>query len=168
MSKSAKDKNLRLIDAPALVDIAPQLAAAIHITVVKSKIHSAMGSGLKEIMKTVQAQNIGPTGPWFTHHFEADTTVYDLDICVPTSATVKRVGRVEKREIPSLRVVQTVYKGDYERLAEAWAAFDKWIKANGHAVATDFYERYLVGPESAPDPGEWQTELRRPILAKVS
>ena len=164
---SAKGKNLRLIEAPVVTDTLPQLAAAIHITVLRSKIRSVMGPGLREILKAVKAQSIGPTGPWFTHQFKADPKTYDLDICVPVSAAVRSVGRVEKREIPGLKVVQTVYQGDYERLAEAWAEFNEWIEANGHPVATDFYERYIVGPESVPDPAEWRTELRRPVLAKL-
>jgi effector-binding domain-containing protein len=164
---SAKGKNLLWIEAPVLTDTPPQMAAAIHITVARSEIRSVMGPGLAEIIKAVKAQSIGPTGPWFTHQFEADPTAYDLDICVPVSAAVKSVGRVEKREIPGLKVVQTVYQGDYERLAEAWAEFHEWIHANGHAVATDFYERYVVGPESVPHPEGWRTELRRPLLAKL-
>jgi hypothetical protein len=69
-----------------VTDTLPQMAAAIHITVVRSEIRSAMGPGLGEILKTVKAQGIGPSGPWFTHQFEADPTTYDLDICVPVSA----------------------------------------------------------------------------------
>jgi len=105
---SAKGKNLHLIEAPVVTDTLPQMAAAIHITVVRNEIRSVMGRGLGEIIKTVKAQSIGPTGPWFTHQFEADPTTYDLDICVPVSAAVKSVGRVEQRKIPSLKVVQTV------------------------------------------------------------
>ena len=158
---------MRLIEVPVVTDTLPQIAAAIHITVMRSEIRSVMGPGLGEIIKTGKAQSIGPTGPWFTHEFEADPTTYDLDICVPVSAAVKSVGRVEKREIASLKVVQTVYQGDSERLAVARAEFHEWIEANGHDVAADFYERYIVGPESVPDPGEWRTELRRPILTKL-
>jgi effector-binding domain-containing protein len=123
-----------------------------------------MGPGLTEIMTAVKAQGIGPMGPWFTHHLKTDAATFDFDICVPVSAAVKRVGRVEGREVPTIRVVQTVYKGDYERLGAAWAEFNEWIAANGHVTATDFYECYPVGPEAVSNPDKWRTELRRPLL----
>ena len=61
---SAKGRNLRLIEVPVVTDALPQIAAAIHITVMRSEIRSVMGPGLGEIIKTVKAHSIGPTGPW--------------------------------------------------------------------------------------------------------
>ena len=60
-------------------------------------------------------------------------------------------------------MVRTVYVGDYERLADAWAAFDAWIAEQGLAVGGEFWQRFLVGPESTDDPAGWRTELVRPL-----
>jgi hypothetical protein len=48
---SAKGKNLRLIEGPVVTDTLPQMAAAIHITVVRSEIRSVMGPGLEETQR---------------------------------------------------------------------------------------------------------------------
>src|SRR5262249_59726182 len=121
-----------LIDDPEVTETAPQLAAAIHMTVPRSQIRSVMGPGLTEIMTAVKAQGIGPKGPWFTHHLKMDPGRFDFEICVPVSSPVTSVGRVASREIPSLTVVRTVYRGPYEQLAAAWGEFDRWIATSGH------------------------------------
>lgn len=38
------------------------------------------------------------------------------------------------------------------------------IAADGHTPAPDFWESYVTGPESNPDPATWRTELNRPLL----
>jgi uncharacterized protein YndB with AHSA1/START domain len=76
-------------------------------------------------------------------------------------------GDAVNREIPSREVVQTVYKGAYEQLGNAWAEFNNWISVNAHRPGPDFYECYPVGPESSPNSADWWTELRRPLLGKA-
>jgi uncharacterized protein YndB with AHSA1/START domain/effector-binding domain-containing protein len=163
-SAPAQGATLRLIDTPVVKKTAPQLAAAVHVTVPRNEIQTVMGPGLTEIMTAVKAQGIGPVGPWFTHHLKMDPATFDFEICVPVSAPVNRVGRVVGREVPPTKVVQTIYRGPYESLGAAWAEFNDWIAANGHQPAPDLYECYFVGPESSPDSTDWRTELRRPLL----
>src|SRR4249920_3040966 len=98
-----------IIDVPMVAETAPQLAAAIHLTVPRSEIRTVMGAGLNEIMTAVKSQGIGPAGPWFTHHLKMDSATFDFEICVPVSAPVSPVGRVVSRQIPAVRVARTVY-----------------------------------------------------------
>ncbi len=53
--------------------------------------------------------------------------------------------------------------GDYEGLGAAWEEFDAWVAAEGHTPRGDLWERYVVGPESNPDPAAWRTERNRPL-----
>jgi uncharacterized protein YndB with AHSA1/START domain/effector-binding domain-containing protein len=155
---------LPLIDVPTITETAPQLAAAIHVTVPRHEIQTVMGPGLTEIMTAVKSQGIGPAGPWFTHHLKMSSATFDFEICVPVSAPVTPVGRVVSRQIPAVKVAQTTYQGPYETLAEGWRAFDHWMAASGHKPAPDLYECYAVGPESSTNAADWRTELRRPVL----
>jgi uncharacterized protein YndB with AHSA1/START domain/effector-binding domain-containing protein len=155
--------SLQLIESPAIAETGPLLAAAIHVTVPRSEIQSVMGPGITEVMAAVTTQGIGPTGPWFTHHLKVDRATFDFEICVPVSRPVSAVGRVMPREIPSMKVARTIYRGPYEKLGSAWGEFNDWIKANGHRTGSDFFECYAVGPESGPNSAEWTTELRRPL-----
>ncbi len=152
-----------MIETPQIVATAEEPVAALHISTPRSEMRHVMGPGIQEAMAVAQAQGVGPTGPWFAHHHEITADRFDFDICVPVSASVEAVGRVKPWTRPALDLVRAVYQGPYEGLGDAWQEFDRWIAANGVQAASDLYERYLVGPESASDATQYRTELSRPL-----
>lgn len=153
-----------MIDKPKIVQTQAVRMAAIHVTVPRAKIREAMGPGYQELMETLKAQGVTPSGPWFTHHFAMQPDVFDFEIAVPVAAEVKSVGRVNPGELPSMRVAQTVYHGPYEGLPDGWMEFEAWITKNGHTIGPDIVEVYRVGPESGKDSAQWETELSRPLI----
>lgn len=153
-----------MIEPPRVVDTARQLAAVIRLTIPREEIRNVMGPGIQELMGVVSAQGIGPAGPWFSHHLRMDPGLFDFEIGVPVTAPVVATGRVEAGELPASTVAQTVYHGGYEGLGAAWGELHAWIEAGGHQPGPDFWERYLVGPESGPDGSAYRTELSRPIV----
>jgi len=152
-----------MIDTPRIIRTDAQSTAVIHLTIPRTEIRSAMGPGIKELMATVSAQGITPAGPWFTHHLRMDPATFDFEIGVPVGVPVTASGRVNPGQLPATTVARTVFHGGYEGLSAAWQEFDAWIKAQGRTPAGDLLERYLVGPESGPDPSAWRTELTRPL-----
>lgn len=82
---------------------------------------------------------------------------------MPVGKDVTPVGRVRPGTLRAARVVKTVYRGPYEGLGAAWGEFMAWIVAQGHERAPDLWERYVVGPESSPDPAGYRTELVQPL-----
>ena len=153
-----------MIEQPEITETRPQPAAVIHVTVPRDQIRDAMGPGYEEVMAAVNAQGIGPAGPWYTRHFRMDPEVFDFEIGVPISGAVEPVGRVVPGERPAARVVRTVYHGGYEGLPEAWGEFDAWIASAGLSPTGALWEIYTVGPESGDDPAQWRTELIRPLV----
>jgi len=115
-------------------------------------------------MAAVAAQGIAPTGPWFSHHLRMDPITFDFEITVPVGSPVAAVGRVKPGIWPATKVARTVYRGGYEGLGEAWGEFNDWIAAHGHRPGPDYWECYVAGPESTPDPAAWRTELTRPLI----
>lgn len=154
-----------MIEPPTLSDTTAQRTAVIHITVPRQDIQQAMGAGYQELMSTLAAQGLKPTGPWFTHHLRMDPDVFDYEIGAPIEGTLSPNGRVVAGEWPAARVARTVYQGGYEGLGEAWGEFDAWIKANGLKTRDDLWENYAVGPETGPDSSQWRTELYRPLAS---
>jgi effector-binding domain-containing protein len=154
-----------MLDTPQITETATQLTAAIHLTIPREEIQSVMGPGIGELMSTIAAQGVTPTGPWFTHHFRIAPDTWDFEISVPVSAQVAASGRVRPGTWPVMKVARTVYHGPYEGLADAWGEFLDWIAANGHTAAEDLYESYIAGPESSPDPVNWRTELTKPLAS---
>lgn len=153
-----------MIETPRVVHVPARLAAAIHIETPSSKMQQVMGPGIGEVMAAVKAQGIGPAGPWFAHHLRMTPGAFDFEICVPVSAPVTAVGRVTPWQRPAIEVVRSVYQGPYEGLSSAWGEFLQWVAAHEHKTAEDFYECYVVGPESTEDPAQWRTELSIPLV----
>lgn len=148
-----------VIDSPALE------AAVIRLTIPRDQIREQMGPAIGEVMSTVGAQGIGPAGPLFSRHLRMDPGVFDFEVGVPVSSSVKRTGRVFPSELPAARVAKTIYRGPYEQLGAAWQEFDEWIKESGLTSAGELWEVYLVGPESGSDTTNWRTELSRPLTS---
>ena len=153
----------QMLDTPHITQTTTQLTAVIHLTIPKNEIQKVMGPGIGELMATIAAQGIQPTGPWFDHHLKIAEDGWDFEICVPVSEPVVAAGRVRPSKRPAMKVARTVYQGPYEGLADACGEFMDWIAANGHTAAPDLYQCYIAGPESSADPSRWRTELTRPL-----
>ena len=153
-----------MIEAPHITQAEPREAAVIHVTIPRSEIAVAMGSGIGELMAAVKEQGIGPAGPVFAHYLSMPCDTFDLEIGIPVSAPVNPAGRVMPGSLPGGLVARTVMQGNYDGLASGWGEFMTWIKVGGHTRAPDLWEVYVKGPESSPDPAAWRTELNQPLL----
>ena len=158
-------EEMLLSDEPRILRTTPLLAAVIHLTIPRSEIRSVMGPSLAEVMEAAKTQNIGPAGPWFTHHLRMNPATFDFEICVPVTAPVAPAGRVQPGSFPAMKVARTVHRGGYEGLSAAWGEFKAWISAQGHSAGPDLFESYPVGPESSQNPADWRTELTQPLIA---
>jgi effector-binding domain-containing protein len=152
-----------MIGTPQITESVAQLTAFIHLTIPRHEIRNVMGPGLAEVKAAIAVQGIASTGPWFTHHLRVDPDIFDFEICVPVTAAVAATGRVKSGQLSAVRVARTVYHGPYEGLGAAWGEFDEWTVAQGYTPGRDLWERYVVGPESSPDPADWRTELIRTL-----
>lgn len=153
-----------MLDQPTIVQTVTRLTAIIHLTVPRDEIQHVMGPGISEIFAAIAAQGIAPAGPWFTHHRTMHPEFFDFEISVPVAAPVVPMGRVQPGVWPAMKVAQTIYRGGYEGLGDAWGEFNDWIAAHGHRPTPDLWECYVAGPESGSDPAQWCTELNRPLL----
>ncbi|WP_199732652.1 MULTISPECIES: SRPBCC domain-containing protein [Corallococcus] len=152
------------IATPQITQTEDQPIAVIHVTIPRAEIQQVMGPGISELMATVAAQGLKPTGPWFTHHLRITPDTFDFEIGVPVTTPVKAAGRVKPGLWPAMKVARSVYQGPYEGLGQAWGEFGAWIEQQGLTPAQDLWEVYVAGPESGPDPKTWRTELNRPLL----
>ncbi len=153
-----------MIETPHITESSAVATAVIHLTIPRAEIRLVMGPGITELMATIAAQGIAPTGPWFSYHRRMDPAIFDFEISVPVSAPVTANGRVKPGHLPARRVARTVFHGGYEGLAAAWGEFQQWIATSGHTPAVDLWECYVKGPESSPNPEDWRTELNQPLV----
>jgi effector-binding domain-containing protein len=153
-----------MIETPRITKTAEQKVAFIHVVVPRAEIRSAMDAGTAELVALFKAQNIAPTGPWFTHHLQRPIETFDFELCFPIDTPITPNGRVTNGTIAARTVAQTVYHGGYDGLPGAWGELHQWIDANGYVSASDLLETYVINPDSSPDPANWRTRLERPLL----
>src|ERR1700687_4157435 len=121
-----------MIDTPQITQTAAQLTAIIRLTIPRTEIRNVMGPGHRELMAAVAAQRIAPAGPWLTHHLRMHPDIFDFEICVPVTAPVAAVGRVQAGKVAATTGAAAGFQGAYEGLGAAWGEFEAWIAANGH------------------------------------
>lgn len=151
------------LGAPAIVEVAPQRAAVVHVTVPRAQIRAVMGPAIGEVLATIAAQGIAAGGPWFVHHLRTDPAVFDLHVGVPIDGPLAATGRVVAATLPGGRVARAEHVGPYEGLGAAWGALNAWVRAGGHVAGAELWEVYAVGPESGRDAAVWRTQLNRPL-----
>lgn len=152
-----------MIEETSIVETGAQAAAVIRFTISREQIQEVMGPAMQEVIGTVTAQDIGPAGPVFSHHFRMSEDTFDFEVGVPISAPVKPEGRVYASELPAAKVVRTVYTGPYEGLGEAWGEFMDLLAKENLKLAGNFWERYVDGPHNTQDPSGYRTELNCPL-----
>ena len=152
-----------MIATPEILHTEAHEAAVIHLKIPRVEMMKQFGPAVGELFAELSAQGVEPTSPVFAHHLAMSAEFFDFELGVRVAAPVKAAGRMKPGELPSARVARTVYTGPYEGLPCAWGDFMTWMSANGHAPAADLWEIYAVGPQSTPDPTQWQTELYRPL-----
>jgi hypothetical protein len=107
-----------MLDTPHITQTTTQLTAVIRLTIPRDEIQNVMGPGIAELMATIAAQGITPTGPWFDHHLKMAEDPWDFEIGVPVSVPVVASGRVKPSQWLAMKVARTVYRGPYEGLAD--------------------------------------------------
>lgn len=161
-----------MIENPEITTTEAQPAAVIHVTVPRNQIEEVMGPAIQEVLAAAIDQGVGPRGPVFAHHLRLSAEEFDFEVGVPVDGPVTAVGRVKPGELPAATVARAVYRGPYEGLHDAWKEFGDRMKEE-FGDREDFgtlqpgptlWERYVVGPESSPDPSDWRTELNQPLV----
>jgi effector-binding domain-containing protein len=157
------EERRQMIETPYIAQLEAAPTAVIHLQIPREKMPEVFGPAIEEIMATLAAQGIVPTGPVFAHHLSMEPSVWDFEIGLPVATAIMPSGRVQPSERPPARVARTVYYGPYEGLPEAWGQFHAWVEEGGYAFAADVWESYIDGPHSTPDSSRWRTELNRPL-----
>lgn len=148
---------------PEITRTAAQPAAVVHLRVSLAALRAEVGPAVRDLLTTVAAQGVTPAGPWFTHYLASDGDTLECEIGIPTARPVASAGRVRPGELPAATVARCVHAGPRAGLGAAWTELNAWVKTQGRAPRTDYWERYLLGPEATLDQSQWRTELNRPL-----
>ncbi|MBI1394641.1 MAG: AraC family transcriptional regulator [Betaproteobacteria bacterium] len=150
-----------MIEPPEIVRTASRTTAVIPLVTTRAEIATVMDAAIAEVHAAILAQGLAPAGPLFSFHHRRPTDTFEFEVGFPVEREIVPAGRVRPGRLPEARVVRTTYRGPYEGLGEAWGEFVRWIEARALPAQDRFWEAYVSGPESGPDPATWRTELVR-------
>lgn len=152
-----------MLEAPGIIEHKDVCVAFIPVQTEAARIREIMQPTLAELRRAVADQGIEASGPWLTHHWRRPAEKFVFDLCLPTPRPIAPTGRVRPGVISAQRIAHCVHVGDYSGLPDAWAAFSRWISAQGLEMREDFWAIYVSGPESGLPPQQWRTELAHPL-----
>jgi AraC-like DNA-binding protein/effector-binding domain-containing protein len=163
----------------------PEMSYAINrkelsaqpVLVVRRRVKlSEIGSALAEILPSVftHAQQTGAAiaGQPFTGYLEWGPGLVTIEAGIPIlpSGNDSHDGKsasggseIVAACLPGGPVATVTHSGPYEKLAEAHAAIQQWIEAQGLLAAGPPWETYTTDPADYPDPQDWKTEVFWPL-----
>lgn len=116
-----------------------------------------------KLMSFMQSEGLQPAGPPFARYFKFSKEEVDVEGGVPVTGSPRGSGDVNAGEIPAGRVASTIHVGPYDKLGDAYAAMEKFMKEKGLEAAGPPMEIYWSDPSEEKDTSKLRTELIWPI-----
>lgn len=117
-----------------------------------SELPQLIGQVYGEIMGTLQAQFVHPTGAPFVAYYNMDMAHLDVEMGFPVSGPIQPNGRVQNSSMPEGAYVVTKHVGSYNTISSTYDTLNTWMEAQNHIYDGAAYEVYLNDPATtAPD-----------------
>ena len=144
---------------PEIVEVPLVMAAVVRDVVEMGSIADFFDQSFGQILATLVAEGIEPTGPAFALYHGPPTDTADLEVGFPVDRVIGAVEPVEPGSTPAGRVARLVHIGPYDQLGSSWERLGAWIGAQGETAAADLWEIYVTEPTPDADPATLLTEL---------
>jgi effector-binding domain-containing protein len=148
----------------------PQPVLSVRATVPVAELAAVQGEALRALWSSLQQHGVRPTGPPYVRYHTFGETDTDMEVGIPVATGAVGQGRVAAGELPGGTLVSAWHLGAHDRLADAYARLQAWLKQHGHQPAGPGWEVYHwidlgqePDPASWPDPSSWRTQLVQPI-----
>jgi AraC family transcriptional regulator len=165
-SNNAKSKEDDMAYSITKQELAPQPVLIIRRRVKRSEIAAAIGEALPHIFLYAQQNGIALAGLPFTRYVEMGPGLVTMEPGMRvTGSAGSGQGEVVADTLPGGPVATTTHTGPYDKLADAYAAIEQWIEAQGLAAAGAPWESYVTDPTDYPDPKDWKTEVFWPLAS---
>ena len=145
--------------------LSPQPALVVRRSVNRPEIAATIADVLPRVFMYAQRHGLALTGQPFTRYVEAGPGLVTIEpgMHVAKTGNAPGGGEVVLDTLPGGEAATTVHMGPYENLPDAYAAIERWMKANGATSAGAPWEVYVTDPADYPDPKDWKTEIFWPL-----
>jgi effector-binding domain-containing protein len=151
---------------------APQPVLSVRASVPVAELASFQGDALRELWSYMQQHGIRPAGPPYVRYHTFGEAETDVEVGIPVAVAADAVGEagVVVGELPGGTVVSAWHLGAHDRLADAYAGLQAWMKEHGREPVGAGWEVYHwidpseePDPAAWPDPSTWRTQLIQPV-----
>jgi AraC family transcriptional regulator len=138
-------------------------AATVQREVPFADASAAMIDGFSAIGQYLRQAGMKPAGETFTRFLRIGPDGLKLEVGFTVLEPLAPAGPVQASQLPGGEAAVTLHRGPYERLPEALAALQQWVREQGRRAAGPFWEVYLNGPPDVTDPELFETEVVIPL-----
>ena len=104
------------------------------------------------------------TGPRMALYYEETTEGIPVEVAFPFKQALPSLGPARVRILPGREIAYVVVHGQWNRVAEAYAAILRWIELNGYRVDGPMREIYLEFCQD--DSSRHVTEIQLPVTKR--
>jgi effector-binding domain-containing protein len=147
----------------------PRPVLYIRATAQIEQLGEAMGDRIQALSSYIRERGAQPAGPPFVRYHTFGETETDFEFGVPVVKPVAGEGRIATGELPGGPAVSTWHFGPDDKLGEAYARIETWLKQHDRERDGAAWEAYywldLAQPDASnlPDPSTWRTQLVQPV-----
>jgi len=148
-----------------LVELAPVWVVSRRATTARSLLDDAIERCLAELEDELAGEGARPLAREFVLYPSVLTWYQgvDLEVCVPVERIVAERGSCHGRLVSGGPAMQTLYRGPWDDIWQAYAAVSAQIARGGHEVCGPVREAYLVDERDTDDPQQYVTEITLPV-----
>jgi uncharacterized protein (DUF302 family) len=155
-----------------VTDTVPGSVFTLRRVIRSDQVGTDISAGLAELYAEVEAGGLHPAGPPTVTYLDplvpGEPMSVDVGVPVGPGGGYPRPGEgahvIARHSRP---VARTVHHGGYAGIGDAYRALDDWIFSHGYRSAGPPTETYLVGPDTAPDPAAYRTEVSIPVRPSI-
>jgi AraC family transcriptional regulator len=129
----------------------------------RHELSGAIAQGVGRVYMHAQKAGLALAGHPFTRYLATGPGLLTIEVGFRFADAVTGEGDVEAGELPGGPAVVGVHGGPYDRLAETYAAMERWMEQNGLRPGGAPWEHYVTDPAEHPDPADWRTDIYWPV-----
>ena len=147
-----------------LVKVRAQPVAYVRTRCAQADLPRVIGGSYGKIMQHLGRMRIQPTCAPYAAYYNLDMNDLDIEMGFPVPGEVAPGEDVQFRVLPEGYQIETIYKGPYSGMIEAYTQMQEWMDREGYDVAGPVFEYYLTPPE-VPE-SEHLTKIVFPVSKK--
>jgi AraC family transcriptional regulator len=141
----------------------PRPAMVVRREVPIADVTPAMIDGFRTVGEFLKRSGGTPAGETYARYLRIGSDSLHLEVGFTVRELLPAGGPVQPSELPAGEAIVTLHRGPYERLPEAVAALEAWMRRHGRVAAGPHWETYLNGPPDVTDPELFETEVVVPL-----